>query len=133
MTAHRERIFSRPYRLDNLQAGILAVGVNSDQPAPGPQSPPPWWNNASGGEINARYGPKGMGSDDQVETGLGPAGPRNNRIKQKPVVFAVKHQRHRPLIDRHAGTGRDAGPPVLLQKRAQFGNLGLEIAGSGPP
>src|SRR5580698_2241900 len=133
MTAYRERIFSRPYRLDNLQAGILAMGVDSDQPAAGPQSAPQWCNNASGTEINARFGPIGLGSDDQVEIGLGPAGPRNDRIEQKPVVLPVKHQRHRPFIDRHARARGDAGPPVLLQKWAQFGNLGLEIAGSGPP
>src|SRR5579863_9342327 len=117
MTAHRERIFSRPYRLDNLQSWILAVGVNSDQSPARPQSPRQWCNNASGAEIYARFGPIRLRGDDQVEIGLGPAGPWNDRIEQKPMVFAVKHQRHRPLIDRHAGTGRDAGPPVLLQKR----------------
>src|ERR1700684_2210007 len=116
MTAHRERIFSRPYRLDNLQSRILAMGVDSDQPAASPQSPPQWGNNASGAEIDARFGPIGLGGDDQVEIGLGPAGPRDDRIEQKAVVLPVKHQRYRALIDRHARAPGDDGPPVLLQQ-----------------
>ena len=40
---------------------------------------------------------------------------------------AVDHQHHRPLIDRIAGLGADAGLPVLRQERHQVGDLLLEI------
>src|SRR5665213_3126829 len=89
MTAHRERIFSGPYRLDDLHAGILAVGVDSDQAAPGPQRPRQGRNDAFGAEIDRGFGPIGLGSDNQVEIGLGLAGPGDDLVEQEPVVFPV--------------------------------------------
>src|SRR5579863_10077532 len=118
MTAHGERIFSRPYGLDNLQPRILPVGVDSDQTAPGPQRAPQGGYNALGAEIDAGFRPVWLGGDDEVEIGLGPARARNDRIEQESMVFAVKNQRYGAFIGRHARSGRDARPPVLLQKRA---------------
>src|SRR5712664_3836677 len=91
MTAHGERIFSGPDRLNNLNAGILPVGVNSDQTAAGPQRPRQRRNNAFGAEIHRRFGPIRLRSDDQVEIGLGTASARDDRIEQKTMIFAVQH------------------------------------------
>ena len=70
MTAHGERIFSGPDRLDDFEAGILPVGVNSNQTAPGPQRPRQRCDNALGAEIHRGFRPIRLGSDDQVEIGL---------------------------------------------------------------
>src|SRR6266704_2097562 len=132
MTAHRERIFSGPNRLDDLEAGILPVGVNSNQTAAGAQRPCERRNDAFGAEIDRGFGPVGLRSDNQVEIGLRAAGARDDLVKQKSVVFPVQHDGDRPLIDRHARPRADIGAPVLFQKRPQFGNLGLEFARGGP-
>src|SRR5580698_10523795 len=101
MTAYGERIFSGPYRLDNFEAGILPVRVNSYQTAPGPQCPGQRGNDAFGPEIDRGFGTVGLGSDDQVEIGLGTARVRNDRIEQETVVFPIQHDGHWTLIDRH--------------------------------
>src|SRR6202022_4149014 len=112
MTAYSERIFSGPDGLDDLEPRILAVGVNSDQPAAGPPRPPQGRDDAFGAEIHRRFGPIRLGSDHQVEIGLGAASPRNDRIQQKSLIFPVKRDGDGPLIDRHTGAWADAGAPV---------------------
>src|SRR5881394_1961547 len=118
MTAHRERIFSGPHRLDDLKARILPVGVDSDQTATGPQGPRQRRNDALGAEIHRGFSPVWLGCYDKVEIGLGPARPRDDRIEQEPVVLPIQHQRYRPLVDRHARFWADIGPPILLEKWA---------------
>src|SRR5882762_10146078 len=126
MTAHRERIFSGPYRLDDLQPRIPPVRVDSNQAAASPERPRQGRNDAFGAEIDRGFGPVGLGSNNQVEIGLGAAGARDDQIEQESMVFPVKYHRDRPLVDRHARAWADIGPPVLLQKPSQFGDLGFE-------
>src|SRR5260370_26547026 len=85
MRAHFERLSAGPDRLDNLQSGILPVGVNSNQTAAGPQRPRQRRDDAFGAEIDRGFGPVGLRSNDQVEIGLGAAGARDDRIEQKTV------------------------------------------------
>src|SRR5258706_112798 len=128
MTAHRERIFSGPNRLNDLEAGILPVRVNSNQTPAGAQRSREGRNDAFGTEIDRGFGPVRLRSDDQVEIGLGAAGTWDDLVKQKTVVFPVQHDGDRPFIYWHARARADIGAPVLLQKRPQLGDLGLEFA-----
>ena len=43
------------------------------------------------------------------------------------MVLAIDHQHHRPLVDRIAGLGADAGLPVLVEERHEIGDLLLEL------
>src|SRR5437588_7452072 len=132
MTAHRERIFSRPNRLDDFKARILPVGVNSNQTATGPQRPRQRRNNPLGAEIHRRFGPVWLGCNHKVEISLGSACPRDDRIEQETVVLPIYDQRYRPFIGRHARFWADIGAPVLLEKWAKFSDLGLELARRRP-
>src|SRR6516225_11049614 len=133
MTAYGERVFSRPDCLNNLHARILSVGVDPDQSPTGAQAASQWGDDALGAEINSGFRAIGLGCDNQVEIGLGPARPRNDLVEQEAVVLTIDYQGYRPLIKRHARTRADAGAPVLFQKRAQIRDLSLELARRGPP
>src|SRR6516165_2675940 len=128
MTADGERVFSGPDCLNNLDARILSMGVDSNQSPTSTQATRQWGNDALGTEINSGFRAIGLGCDDQVEIGLGPARPRNDLVEQEAVVLTIDYQGYRPLIKRHARTRADAGAPILFQKRAQIRDLSLELA-----
>ena len=98
MTAHHERIFSRPDRLNDFQARIMPVGVNSNQTPPRPQRPGQRRNNPFGTEIHRRFRPIGLGGDHKIEIGLGPPRPGDDRIKQEPVVVETFNRANVSLV-----------------------------------
>src|SRR3974390_1315606 len=113
MAADRERIFSGPNGLNYLHTGVMAVGMDADQPATGPQGPGQWCNDAPGAKADRRFGPVWLRGGDQVETGVAAARPWDDGIEQEAVIVAVKRQHHGALIDRHAAARADGGAPVL--------------------
>src|SRR3974377_119487 len=114
MTAYGERAFSGPDRLNNLHARILSVGVDPNQSPTGAQAACQWGDDALGTEINSGFRAIGLGCDDQVEIGLGPARPRNDLVEQETVILTIDHQSYRPLIKRHAATRAAAGARGLF-------------------
>ncbi len=48
-------------------------------------------------------------------------------IQHETVILAVDHHRDRPLIDRIAALGADAGAPVFIEEGLQLADLALEV------
>ena len=124
----RKWVVVGPNGADDVHPRILAVRMYGDQPAARTERLGEGRDHAFGFELDRRPRPIGLRGDDEVEIGFGPPGPRNDLVEQKAVVLPIEHQRHRSLVERHAGARADAGAPVLLQEGPQIRDLSLEIA-----
>ena len=100
--------------------------MDGDEPPAGAERAGERRDNALGLEVERRAGAVGLRGDDEVVIGARAAGARNDRIEQEAMVVAIEHEHHRPLVDRVAGARRDAGFPVLRQKRLERDDLLLE-------
>ena len=119
----------RPYFLDDLHAGVVAVRMNGDEPAAGAERARQRRDHALGLELQRGAGAIGLRGDHQVVIGGGAAGPGNDRVEQEAVVFAIDDEHDRALIDRIAGARADAGFPVVCQETFEIDDLLLEAVG----
>src|SRR6516165_10063181 len=69
----------------------------------------------------------GLRRDHQVIIGLRAARPRNDRVKQETMVFAIEHEDDRALVNRIARAGADGRFPILAQELLETDDLLLEL------
>src|SRR5579884_458239 len=87
MAVVNERIVVRPNLLDDLNARVMAVRVDGDQPAAGAERARQRPDYALGLELQRGARAVRLGSDDEVVIGLCAAGLLNDWIQQKAVVL----------------------------------------------
>ena len=100
-----ERIVVRPHLVNDFHAGVMAMGVDGDEPAARAQRLGKRGDHALGFEVERGARAVGLRGDHQVVIGHGAAGARNDRIEQELVVGAIDHQHDRPLVHGVAGLG----------------------------
>src|SRR2546422_1748082 len=113
----RERVLARPDALDDLQPGIVAVGMNAEQPAALAQRAHQRCYYFLRLEFERRAGAVRLRRDHHVVVGSTLPALRNHLVQEEAVVVTVDHQRDRMVVDRIAGLRAVAGPPVLCAKR----------------
>ena len=123
VTIRLKGIVAGPDPLDDFHAGIVAVRMDADQPAAGPQRPHQRRHHLRGLELDAGAGAIRLRGDHQVVVGHHPSRPRHDRIEQERVVLAPQRQDDRTLIDRIAGVRTDPRAPVLGEKPFEFADL----------
>ena len=100
--------------------------MDGDEPAAGAERARQRPDDALGLEVERGARAIGLRGDDEIVIGERAAGPRNDRVEQEAVIFAIDHQHHRAVIDRVAGARADAGFPVLGEEWFERHDLFLE-------
>ena len=127
MTIGLERVLARPDLSDDFEPGIIAMGMDDDQPATWRQSPSQRRQYPLCLELDRSAGPVWLRGNNEIVIGDCRAAPRPHLVEQKFVVVAVKNEHDRPVVDRVATPRADARAPMFGEKRLQIGDLLFEF------
>src|SRR5690348_6323809 len=122
-----ERMIVGPDPLDDLHSWIVTMGVNGDESSAGSECASERRDHALGLEFERRARPVRLRSDHQVVIGLCATRPRNDRIEQEAMIFAIEHEDDRAFVDWIAGAGAYRRFPILTQERLKADDLLLEL------
>src|SRR5579871_2402793 len=125
---HLERTVAGPDLLHDLGAGIVAVGMHTDQAAARAERARQRRNHPLRLELGRGTRTIGLRGDDEIIVAACCAPARADMVEQKLAVLEVDNEHERLVVHRVAGLGADPRGPVLTQEWLQLGDLLLEIA-----
>ena len=124
-------VLARPHFLDDLEARVLAVRVDAEQPSALAERAHERRDHLLRLELERRAQAVGLRGDHHVVIGLALAAPRNHFVEHEAIVVAVDDERDRVLVDRVAGLRAVARLPVLGEERLERGDLLGEVVRGG--
>jgi hypothetical protein len=83
-----EGILAGPDAVDDFDSGVVAIGMDADQPAARPQRAGQRAQHFRGLEFEAGAGAIGLRGDDEIVIRHHPSRPRHDRIEQERMVLA---------------------------------------------
>src|SRR5215831_11190320 len=103
MPTHLERIFSRPESLNDLESGVLAVGLDSQHASAGRETAREWREDFLGLESGGHARAPRLRSENKVV--VLKCSPRlgNHRIEQELVIIPIDDEHGSPYVDWIAG------------------------------
>ena len=128
MAVGDEGVFIGPDFADDLQAGVIAVRVETNQTTARPERFGQWRDDLAGLEFDGCAGAVRLRGDNQVKISAHTALLRAHVVQEQLVVFSVDHQHHRALVSQAARGFALFGRPVAGEEGLQIGDLFVEGA-----
>ena len=125
----RERLLARPDPLHDLEARIVAPGLDAEQRAPAPQRPRQRGQDAADLELGRHAGPPGLRRQDQVVVGPPLVRSGQHLVEGERLVGPVDHQHRRGDVERVARLLAGLDVPVAGQEVVEAPQLLVEPVG----